>query len=210
MRDLFDESFRPCKRRCLEVDQGGEGFFQNLRSLFTKGKQLAFGPVGTALSNLLPSSDPTARPLFAGEKHTLLKLPNEKFGRANFMGPGTHLVARLKRGDPPRTFADKESQAHDSRYALAKTAAEVRRADTKYIEVMRRAKKHRLDFDWNTNQGIGLISAKMKIENVTGQPFTAFGEIADSERPLVQAKLTELEKQGFGHSKGPAHRLKKR
>jgi hypothetical protein len=53
------------------------------------------------VSNLFPSSDKEATEIEAGEKHGVLILPNGKIGRANYMGPGTNLIKRLKRGDKP-------------------------------------------------------------------------------------------------------------
>lgn len=198
------------RRRCIDVEQGeqgGDGFFKNLKNVFKTGKKLAFGPAGTAISNLIPDSDPNARPLYPGEVHTILKLPNGRLGRANFMGPGTHLVDRLKRGDPPRTFSDKEAMAHDARYALSRDNSDVRRADNKMIDIMRRAQRDNLDSRFNTDQGLNLIQAKTKIEDITGKPLVKFGGIDDKDRPLVQKTLDELEKQGFGD---PAQRLRKK
>mgnify|MGYP003646582848 CR=1 FL=1 len=106
-------------------NQTGAGFFDSIKSIFSKGKDIAFGDVGTAISNAIPDSDSTARPLYSGEVHAFLKLPNGKMGRANYMGPQTHLIDRLKRGDPPRSLSDKESQAHDIRYGFAKNASDV-------------------------------------------------------------------------------------
>ena len=192
-------------------DQGGSGFLDSLKNVFSGAKNLAFGEVGTAISNAVPDSDDNARPLFPGEVHTVLKLPNGKMGRANFMGPGTKLVQRLKRGDPPRTFSDKESQAHDARYWLAKSPDDVKRADLKMIDVMKRGKKNNLDAPMNIAQGLRIIQAKNKIENITGKNLVNFGpNLGDTEadRPLVEGKLAELEKQGFGKNKPPGHKLK--
>ena len=65
---------------------------------------------------------------------------NGKFGVANYMGPGTHLKERLARGDPPRTMEDRVAQAHDIRYALAKSQKDVAAADRKMIAKLKRMK----------------------------------------------------------------------
>ena len=199
MRCINDGS-RPCKRRCFETDQNGRGFLSDFKNAIVNKANV--------LSNLVPDSDANARPLFKGEVHAFLKLKNNKISRANYMGPGTELVKRLKRGDPPRTFSDKESQAHDSRYALATSQADVRRADSKMIDVMRRARRDNLDSSFNTTQGLRLIQAKRKIEDVSGRSLVSFGRVANKDKPLVQAKLSQLEKEGFGAN--PASRLRKK
>ncbi len=74
-------------------EQNGEGLFDIARSIYNKGKKL-FGKtsdlygseIGKTVQNLLPSSDENARPGYPGEKHAILKLPNGKFGVANYMG----------------------------------------------------------------------------------------------------------------------------
>ncbi len=54
---------------------GGQGIIDNMKSLLGK-----VGDIGTNLLNRIPNSDDTGRPLFQGEKHALLKLPNGKMG----------------------------------------------------------------------------------------------------------------------------------
>jgi hypothetical protein len=192
-------------------NQGGTGFLDSIKSVLSGAKNIAFGDIGTALSNAAPSSDANARPLFSGEIHTMLKLPNGKMGRANFMGPGTHLPERLRRGDPPRTYSDKESMAHDARYFLATSPADVKRADLKMIDVMQKGKLNKLDNPINITQGLRVIRAKNALENMTGKNFVDYGPGKNEEgsRPLVQAKLNELEKQGFGKkARLPGDKLK--
>ena len=97
----------------LADEQEGDGFIDIIKGIVSKGKQVGrigselsnaySSEIGTSLRNILPNSDETARPGFPGEKHAILKLPNGKYGVGNYIGPGTHLVERLKRGDPPRT-----------------------------------------------------------------------------------------------------------
>ena len=206
---------RPChtsRHNVMQVRQGGEGFLDSIKSVLSGAKNIAFGNVGTAISNAMPDSDATARPLYPGEIHTLLKLPNGKYGRANYMGPGSQLLKRLQRNDPPRTYSDKESMAHDSRYYLAKSPADVKRADLKMVDVMQNAKRNKLDAPINISQGLRVIQAKKKLETLTGKNFVDYGPGPGEEsgRPLVQAKLNELEKEGFGAKKArpPGDRLK--
>jgi hypothetical protein len=68
---------------------------------------------------MLPNSDKNGRPVYPGEYHVVLKLANGMYGVANFVGPGTEVVKRLRRGDVPRTKADMLALLHDIDYVLA-------------------------------------------------------------------------------------------
>lgn len=147
----------------------------------------------------LPSSDDTARPRFPGELHAILKLPNGKPGIANYMGPGTHVVERIKRGDPPRTYTDKIAQAHDIRYGLAKSQEEVAAADRKFISSIKAAKGK--DADINIQMGLRPIQAKVFLEEkgiVKPGKIASFGDIKSEDLPIVKSKLAELESIGLG------------
>ena len=87
----------------------GAGFLSNVSKLYS-------GEWMTKLKNMLPNADDTGRPGFVGENHAILQLPNGLYGQSNYMGPNTQIVARLKRGDPPRTLTDKVAQSHDISY----------------------------------------------------------------------------------------------
>ena len=55
-----------------------------------------------------------------------------------YMGPGTHLAKRLKRGDPCINRLDKIAKQHDIDYSRAKTLEEKWKADTKMIKAIDR------------------------------------------------------------------------
>ena len=190
----------------------GEGIVSTLRKAFNVGKsaantaqEVAFGEVGTAISNTLPSTDANARPRFPGEKHTLLKI-GASFGRANYMGPGTQIVKRLQRGpDPPRTVSDKISMRHDIDYALSTSVADVRKADERMIRSAKRAEKAGRDHPFNTAQAIKLITAKTKLEDAGVDPlsFTTFGEARKQpgDKRLLEKERAKLEQEGYGKRK---------
>ena len=94
---------------------------------------------------MLPDSDETARPGFAGEAHAILKLPNGKNEVANYMGPHANIIERLKRGDPGRTETDTASKAHDIRYAKAKTFDDIRNADNIMIREVNKLAQNKGD-----------------------------------------------------------------
>lgn len=97
--------------------------------------RLAFGPVGTKISNVLSerfNKNPNWRPGFPGEKH--LVLPTKSgLTRANFCGPGTNLMARLKRGDRGVSEVDTACSRHDMLYSLARNPKQIRLADNQLI-----------------------------------------------------------------------------
>ena len=55
-----------------------------------------------------------------------------------YIGPGTHLAKRLKRGDPGINRLDKIAKQHDIDYSRAKTLDEKWKADTKMIKAIDR------------------------------------------------------------------------
>jgi len=198
----------------LAEEQEGDGFIDIIKGIISKGKKAGeiLGKVsdvytsetGTALRNLLPNSDETARPGFAGEKHAILKLPNGKYGVGNYIGPGTHLVERLKRGDPPRTEVDKVAQAHDIRYFQAKDVGDIRKADNIMMNKVNEIQRNRGDAPQNIAQA-KLIRAKVLGENLGILKRDAFsGNFADNAKAaqankgMADAKLSTLSQAGYG------------
>ena len=198
---------------CGQCAQCGSGLIDSIRAsvgALKRIKNLATGDIGTAIRNALPDSDENARPGFPGENHAILKLPNGKFGVANYMGPGTQLVKRLKRGDPGRTMSDTVSMAHDSRYGLAKSQKDVASADRKMISKLKDMQKKRQDSKFNIQLGMKPIQAKMHAERlglVKPGTIASFGDIAPGDRALVSGNLSKLEQEGFG---APGSKLRTR
>lgn len=123
--------------------------------------------------NFLPNSDDTARPQYKGEKHAILILKNNRPGFANYMGPGTHIIKRLKDDDPPRTYADKVAKLHDINYALStydsskmKQIQDIRDADTQMINQLKKADRDKLDKKFNILVGEKIIQSKVSLEDV--------------------------------------------
>ena len=200
------------KKRAFGIDsaqyqthqQSGQGLIENVQKLIKVAKgadKFASGEVGTFIKNIIPSSDTLARPSFVGERHAPLRLPNGKIGIANYMGPGTQLIKRIKRGDPPRTMSDKVAQAHDIRYALAKDQSGVASADKKMIRKLKDMIKKKQGNKFNINIGLRGIQAKSLAERsgvVKPGAIASFGDTADADVPMLKAKLAQLEQEGFG------------
>lgn len=189
--------------------QRGEGLTDLIKQAYEKGKQLNpvdiyTGEIGTALRNLIPDSDEKARKGFPGEKHGILKLPNGKMGVANYMGPGTNIVARLKRGDPPRSEVDKVAKAHDIRYMMAKNAGDIRKADNIMIKKVKQISARGADSRANIAQA-SLMRAKVAAEDMRLLSKGAFGgdfkknnEVYEQNKVLFDNNLKPLAQAGYG------------
>ena len=59
-----------------------------------------------------------------------------------YMGPGTHLAKRLKRGDPGINRLDQLAKQHDIDYGKAKTLQDKWKADEKMIQGIAKFKGH--------------------------------------------------------------------
>ena len=193
------------------------------KDLIKKGAEMAadaYGSeLGTTVKNLLPSSDENARPAFVGEKHAILQLPNGKYGMANYMGPGTQVIKRLKRGDPARTQSDKVAMRHDIDYAMAagmkskeaQTKA-VREADQRMVASLDRISKNKGDAQKNIFQGRRLIQGKMAAEDIGLLAKDKFAgdlkPISDQDKILLMSKRAGLAQEGYGMLPGEALKMK--
>ena len=181
----------------------------------------ATGEIGTNLRNRLPDSDGNARPGFAGEKHAILRLPNGKNGMANWMGPGTQVVKRLKRGDPPRSAADKVAKRHDIDYTLSKEAgsrdaqlALNRVADTRMVNALKVIKAKRGDAGRNIAMGMRLIQAKNLGEDLgiidKGQFAGPLAKGTPADKSLLENARAKLIQEGSGPPVLPGDKLRKK
>ena len=224
-----------------ENEMDGEGLMDMARGILSKGADAAkwawknreniktglkmakgaySSEIGTSIRNNLPyKSDETFRPGYAGEKHAILQLPNGKYGVANFMGPGTQVVKRLKRGDPPRTASDKVAMRHDIDYALAKglktkekQIKAIRGADNRMVASLNRIAANNGDAQKNIFQGRRLIQAKMVGEDYGLMKKGSFGgdlqPISNDDKILLMSKRAGLAQEGYGILPGQALKQK--
>ena len=120
LRKMSDVSYN--RDRDSKTNQNtmmGIGLMQKARDLYSKAKEFSNTQQYADIINMIPSSDDTARPIYPGEHHAILELPNGKNGIANYMGPGTQVVKRLIREDQGRTESDNVAKRHDIDYELA-------------------------------------------------------------------------------------------
>ena len=189
----------------------GEGFMDVVRGIFNKGREAYKSETGTAIRNMIPSSDETARNGFAGEEHMILQLKNGKNGVANYMGPGTEVIKRLTRGDPGRTPADMVAKRHDIDYTLAQGARDtagqlkqIRTADTRMINSLKKIQASRSDAGRNIQAGMRLIQAKNLAEDAGLMDKSKFAgslaKISDPDKVLLMSNRASLTQQGYGLS----------
>jgi hypothetical protein len=132
---------------------------------------------------------------FPGEMHAPLRVKG-KTVIANFMGPGTQVKARLERGDVPVSDMDKISLAHDLRYMLATSKADIQEADRLFLA------KARSSTDNLYNRGLGLsaIGAKYAAEKLTGVLYPTQAELNanDVNDSLLTSHMSSLSQDGYG------------
>lgn len=171
----------------------------------------------TSLVNAIPASDENARPLFPGEKHAMLQLPSGKMSVASFMGPNTNILARLTRGDPPRTNSDAVAQMHDIQYSLASAQPtkelqlqKIREADERMVKSLEKIK----DTAFNKNVGKRLIQGKMLAEDaglLSREKFAGpLKKYSDSDMKLLTDNRDKLIQEGYGAEKPVGYDLKKK
>lgn len=215
--DMTGEGIMDIARTVLDVGKkGAKMIYDNRESIgkaATMAKDIYTSETGTALRNLIPSSDKTARDGFAGEKHAILKLKNGKNGIANFMGPDTAILERLKRGDPGRTAVDTISKAHDIRYALATKMSDIRDADNKMLKAVEVVEKNKLDKPRNIKLA-KLIALKKAGEDFGLIKKNAFSgdienrKISAEDKKIFEKELAPLAQHGMGMLPGEALKAK--
>jgi len=146
----------------LTEDMRGGKF--RVRDAISLGKKLVTGDLdGAARDVVVPvlkqglasatnlfqnKANPLSTPTYPGEIRMPMKgdyAPEPFKGKrmlANFAGPGTHFLKRVKLGHQPVSLLDRISQAHDARYSLATTAEDVRKADLIFMQRIEKEKNN--------------------------------------------------------------------
>ena len=150
--------------------------------------------------------NPTVK-LKNGEKHTIMWNPNKKgllkFDVANFSGPGTELVTRIKNKIKGLNVTDKTANAHDIRYTMAKNEKDIQDADNKMVMRLSKAQKNKEDYKFNILPSKLGIQAKQLLGKI-GVPtslFTTYDEfdkLNEEDKTLLKDRLKELEEEGYG------------
>jgi hypothetical protein len=146
-----------------------------------------------------------------GEMHAVIYDPKaKKYTTANYTGPGTKLLERLKAGDQPKVKSDKVSQAHDIRYTLSKDIEGIKNADSKMVNKLKELQKNKEDSNFNiipaklgiqANQVLAKVLPTKyfdKFVNYMTDYKSANDKLSSEDKKLLESKLSELENEGFG------------
>lgn len=156
----------------------------------------------------------TGSKLKDGEKHAIIYDPvKKKYTAANYIGPGTDLITRLKRGDEPKVLSDKEAQAHDIRYTLSKDVNGIKSADDKMVSKLKELRKTKQDSAFNTIPAqLGIQANQVLAKILPTKYFDKFvnymtnykdynSKLSNDDKLFLEKKLKELESEGFGKKK---------
>jgi hypothetical protein len=185
-----------------QSQQPGLGFFDRTVNLVTSAWNRVFGK-----KTLNRARD--------GEKHAILKLPDNSLQPALYAGPGSKTLDRIKEqvlkagGDyntvKGLTNINTAAAAHDIRYALAKDTADVRVADKKMIAKIRQLQGDPATRESLLNQASLLgIQGKVALEKLgvlSPSQFTSFKAVPDDDRQVYTKALQSLEQRGFAKKK---------
>jgi hypothetical protein len=147
-----------------------------------------------------------------GERHAKLVNKEGHLVSANYMGPGTNLIGRLRAKDEPVSLADKVAMLHDIRYTEAQNdprAAwrniKIRQADVNMLKELGNIEELELDTPFNVNQGKWLMYAKIQGENRLptwlGGKMGWFGgeykenRFSETDETLMQEARAKLERE---------------
>jgi hypothetical protein len=190
------------------VVMAGSGFFDKLKSLFSKGKAVAskvdsalHGETGTAITNLIGkvAHGDSHKSGFAGERHVILQNSKGRPQKAEWAGPGTNIVARLARGDEGISGVDRAAKRHDLLYAISQNVDDVRRADLRFVGEVNRTD----DTQFNKKAALAVIKSKMALEKLgVAKPsdFTTFGDVKDPNKIAQYKKI--IAQTGLGKFSG--------
>lgn len=163
-----------------------------------KTKRKSKKQTGTGLYDSLVNKL-TGSNLKDGERHPLLWVDG-KLQPGQYMGPGSKVYEKTKAGVEGISESDRISHRHDLAYSLANSYDDIRAADLHMLDRIRAVEKAGTDNRWNTTLAKAGIWSKVKLEDMGVSPerFTSFGDVSDSDRPIMQAKMDELTQKGYG------------
>lgn len=174
---------------------------ENIAKVASAGYDLYKSDTGTQIKNSFQGNEKS----FPGEAHAILKLPNGKMGMANYTGPGTEVVKRLKRGDKGKTPVDDIAKMHDIEYALAQDAKTkriqqklIRNADNRMLDNLQKVN----DSAFNKRLGQSVIQGKVLAEDLNlldkGKFSGDLKKLSQSDKELLLRHQQSLEQNGMG------------
>ncbi len=143
--------------------------------------------------------------LFDGERHIPLVMQDGSIEVANWVGPRTQVIKRLRRGDKGKTATDNVAMRHDIDYTNAKNLDDIRTADQRMINKLNQIQSNKSDNLVNILAGKKAIQSKIFLEDkgiLSKNAFADFNDnLLDDEKLLVNQKIQELEMIGYGFKK---------
>src|SRR5690554_3458893 len=213
--------------------QQGEGFFSAFKRFGQRASNAYSSNLGTAVRNLIPGTHPHSTKAYPGERHQPLfhqgtveydrNKPANIMSTANFSGPATQVISRLKRGDQGITEVDRIARRHDVDFSLInarrgrgeiteeEAIKQVRAADNRMLRNLTRAEQMKLDSRKNIAPAMAGIAGKVIGEEVGKLPKAAFSGIqtakasdyTDEQLRLLEDEQKKMEQAGYGKaSKG--------
>jgi hypothetical protein len=130
----------------INKDQKGSGIGDilsvagKISNLIQQGYDAYGSQTATNIKNMYIDSfmnpNELSRPAYSGERHLIMN----DGSMANYAGPNTRLMSRLRRGDQPIDILDAQAKIHDIDYKKARNVEDIKRADQKLINSMDRIK----------------------------------------------------------------------
>lgn len=186
------------------------------KKLKTKSKSIYGKGIYDKAVNFLTGSN-----LKPGEKHVIMyDTKNKKYKAANYSGPGTDIITRLKENVQPINKADKTAQAHDIRYSLANNIENIKEADNKMVDKLKSLRKNKEESTFNTLPSqLGIQANQLLAKILPDKYFDKFVQYMTNQKEfrqnlkpedklLLESKLRELEKEGFGKIKRKRNKKK--
>lgn len=182
----------PAKRSVAGIhNQTGQGIVSALQNL------------GARLTD--DKNNPKNR-LYPSEKHALLyNTTLKRYEPAQFMGPGTEYLKRSKLGQNGVALSDTASKAHDIRYALGTSNADIKSADDKFYSALNRLSRDKTDVPFNINQG-----KLLRIKDFIPGIGSTYGDkkLTEQDKEYLRGELAKLSARGFGNQRKRAPRKK--
>lgn len=188
------------------------------KKLKTKSKSIYGKGIYDKAVNFLLNPD---KKLKDGEKHVIMyDSKKKKFTPASYSGPGTDIISRLKQNIEPINKSDKTAQAHDIRYSLANNIENIKEADNKMVDKLKSLRKNKEESTFNTLPSqLGIQANQLLAKILPDKYFDKFVQymtgqkefrqnLKPEDRLLLQNKLKELEREGYGKIKRKRNKKK--
>ncbi len=141
--------------------------------------------------------------LEAGEIHPPI-LVKGKVRAPKYLGPGSKLEKKLKAKVKPISEVDRVARVHDSRYALAKNAGDIRAADLLMIKKLKKIAAEGSDNKLNIAIAKYPIKGKLLLEKLgLAKPsdFTTYGSYKPENKAMIEDLVEKETQAGYGAKK---------